>query len=61
MAYALLLCSDARCAELFEAHGPYHELLALGCGCGAALEVVRLWDADDAPGERLVTLAPVGL
>jgi hypothetical protein len=59
MAFALLLCSDDACAELFEAHGPWEELLALACSCGATLEVVRIWDAEDAAREVL-TLAPVG-
>jgi hypothetical protein len=40
MFYARLICSDGRCAELFEAYGSCEELEGLVCDCGAALQVL---------------------
>ena len=40
MFYARLICSDGRCAEIFEAYGAYEELDVLVCDCGAALQML---------------------
>jgi len=37
---ARLFCTDAGCAEIYEAVGRAEELEALACFCGAGLEIV---------------------
>lgn len=44
---AVLICSDDRCAERFEATGSLEELDALACDCGCALIVLTLGDAPE--------------
>jgi hypothetical protein len=46
-----LFCSDAGCAETFEAIGRIEELEALACPCGAGLELVG-WPEDHAGTHR---------
>jgi hypothetical protein len=44
-----LFCTDAGCAEIFEAIGRIEELEALACFCGAGLEL-RGWPEEHAGG-----------
>ena len=61
MLYALLICSDDDCTEIFEAYGSLEELETLACGCGCALHVISISEAepDPVPG-RGPELIPVG-
>lgn len=58
--HARLVCSDGRCAVLYEAYGPLEELEALGCDCGCALQVLA-WPVplDGDEGGRAVRLVPL--
>ena len=43
--HALLICSEDRCSEVYEAYGPLPEIEALACDCGCGLEIVGWPDA----------------
>ena len=58
MVHVKLVCSDAACAERFEAFGRLEEIQALTCRCGGALTIVR-WLGEVSSGQaRFVTLLP---
>ena len=51
MFHALLICSDPKCTETFEAWaGTLEELEALACDCGCSLELLEVSESRD--GER---------
>jgi hypothetical protein len=51
---ARLLCSDADCAEDFEARAAtLGELEALACACGCGLQILGWPDELDEPEDRL--------
>ena len=39
--HAVLLCSDERCAAIYEAYGPLEEIEAWACDCGCSLAILR--------------------
>lgn len=57
---ARLFCTDAKCAETYEAVGTLEELEALACFCGAGLEIVG-WpdDTDRREGDSGFELLPL--
>ena len=57
MVHAFLFCSDAGCAEVFEAYGPLGEVLALACECGCGLELTSPPDPVEGGSGPLVVLA----
>ena len=59
--YALLICCDDECTDIFEAYGSLEELETLACDCGCALQVISISETepDPVPG-RGPELIPVG-
>ena len=53
-----LICSDAGCAEVFEAFGSLEEVEALACECGCALQVIG-WLGEHRGRDSFVALLPV--
>lgn len=59
MVHVRLICSDAGCAEEFEAFGRLEEIQALACDCGCTLVVVG-WLGERRDGDdRFVALMPL--
>ena len=60
MLFAVLICSDEECTEIFEAYGSLEELEALACDCGCALQVISASNHDATERDRGFELIPVG-
>ena len=58
MVHVRLICSDADCAEVFEAFGSVEEVEALACECGCTLQVIG-WLGEHGGRESFVALLPV--
>ncbi len=58
--FAVLVCSDEECTEIFEAYGPLEELEALACDCGCALQVISISEAPASLTAAAVELLPLG-
>ena len=53
MFHALLICSDPKCTETFEAWaGTLEELEALACDCGCALALWSISEVESDGGEE---------
>ena len=58
MVHVRLICSDAGCAEVFEAFGSLEEVEALACECGCSLQVIG-WLGEHRGRDSFVALLPM--
>jgi len=59
MLYAILICTDERCAEEFEAWGEPDEFDAMLCeGCGCVLQAIAFCEVSTTTVTRLPRATP---